>query len=59
MKGKFNIVLNAMGAMSIMQASYIKNNIGNFEENQYWLDVGKKVIDLNLRKEKIKIFRRS
>ena len=55
---KFNIVLNAMGAMSIMQASYIKNNTGNFEENQYWIDKGKETINLNLKREEIKIFRR-
>lgn len=55
----FDVILNAMGAMSIMQASFIKANGNNFEENQYWLDVGKKVIDLNLRKEEIKILRRS
>lgn len=52
---KFNIVLNAMGAMSIMQASYIKKVNVNFEENQYWLDKGKEVIELNLKKEEIVI----
>lgn len=50
---KFNIVLNAMGAMSIMQASYIKATNENFEENQYWLDKGKEVIDLNLKTEEL------
>lgn len=54
----FDVILNAMGAMSIMQASFIKANGNNFKENQYWLDVGKKVIDLNLKKEEIKILRR-
>ena len=49
----FSIVLNAMGAMSVMQASYIKANNKNFEENQYFLDKGKEVIDLNLQKEEI------
>lgn len=50
---KFNIVLKAMGAMSIMQASYIKATNENFEENQYWLDKGKEVVDLNLKTEEI------
>lgn len=49
----FNIVLNAMGAMSIMQASYIKKNKGNFEENQYWIDKGKETINLGLKREEI------
>lgn len=51
----FNIVLNAMGAMSIMQSSYIKANSENFEENQYWLDKGKQVINLDLQKEEIRL----
>lgn len=55
-KDVFNTVLNAMGAMSIMQSSYIKANNENFEENQYWLDKGKEVIDLNLQKEEIILF---
>ncbi len=50
---KFNIILNAMGAMSIMQASYIKKHTRNFEENQYWIDKGKETINLNLRREEI------
>jgi Ser/Thr protein kinase RdoA (MazF antagonist) len=50
----FNVVLNAMGAMSIMQASYIKNTSKNFEENQYWIDKGREVININLQKEDIK-----
>lgn len=50
---KFNIILNAMGAMSVMQASYIKRNTGNFEENQYWIDKGKETINLNLKREEI------
>lgn len=49
----FNTILNGMGAMSIMQASYIKKNNGNFEENQYWLDKGKEVLLLNLQKQEI------
>jgi len=50
---QFNTILNAMGAMSIMQASYIKKNSGNFEENQYWIDKGKETINLSLKKEEI------
>lgn len=50
---KFNTILNAMGAMSIMQASYIKKTSGNFEENQYWIDKGKETINLNLKREEI------
>lgn len=52
---QFSIVLNAMGAMSIMQASYIKANNGNFKENQYWIDKGKEVIELKLQKEEIEL----
>lgn len=51
----FNVVLNAMGAISIMQASYIKANHKNFEENQYWLDKGKEVINLKLTKDDIEL----
>lgn len=51
----FNTMLNAVGAMNIMQTSYIKANNGNFEENQYWLDKGKQVIDLDLQKEEIRL----
>ncbi len=51
----FCIILNAMGAMSIMQSSYIKAMHENFEENQYWLDRGKEVINLNLRREDIQL----
>lgn len=51
----FNVVLNAMGAMSIMQASYIKANHKNFEENQYWLNKGKEVINLKLTKDDIEL----
>lgn len=53
---KFNIILNAMGAMSIMQASYIKKNNENFKENQYWIDKGKETINLKLKKEEIIIY---
>ena len=49
----FNVVLNTIGAMNVMQASYIKAMNQNFEENQYWLNKGKEVINLNLRKEEI------
>lgn len=51
----FPIILNSMGAISIMQASYIKATNQNFEENQYWLDKGKEVVNLNLRKEEIQL----
>lgn len=51
----FTVLLNTMGAMSIMQSSYIKANHENFEENQYWLDKGKEVINLNLKTEEIKL----
>lgn len=51
----FCTILNTMGAMSLMQSSFIKANGENFIENQYWLDKGKEVINLNLRKEEIKI----
>lgn len=53
----FDAMLNAMGAMSIMQASYIKANNKNFKENQYWLDKGKEVINLNLTKEDIELIK--
>jgi len=51
----FPIVLNTMSAMSVMQAAYIKATMENFEENEYWIEVGKRVIDKNLRREDINI----
>ncbi|MCI9287150.1 MAG: phosphotransferase [Clostridia bacterium] len=51
----FNALLNVMGAMSIMQASYIKATSGNFKENQYWIDKGKEAISLNLTRNEIEL----
>lgn len=50
-------ILNTMGAMSLMQSSFIKANGENFIENQYWLDKGKEVINLNLKKEEIELIK--
>lgn len=51
----FCAVLSVMGAMSVMQSSFIKANGENFEENQYWIDKGKEVINLNLKKDEIEL----
>lgn len=51
----FAVLLNTIGAMSIMQSSYIKAKDENFEENQYWLDKGKEVINLKLKTDEIEL----
>ena len=51
-------ICNALAAMFIIQSSYIKNNLqGDYKENEYWLETGRRWIEMNITEKDIQINR--
>jgi len=50
-----SIIFNCISAMNVLQTAYIKNTDESFEENEHWLEEGRKGIELNLTKDDIKL----
>ncbi len=45
------ILLNALASMYIIQTSYIKETMGDYLENEYWLAEGKKALSMKISKQ--------
>lgn len=49
------LLIKCLGAMFIIQTSYIKENDGSYIENEYWYKLGISAINLNLSANEIKL----
>ena len=47
------LLIKCLGAMFIIQTSYIRENDGSYIENEYWYNLGKSAINLNLSANEI------
>lgn len=43
-----SLMLNSLAAMFIIQASFIKKNMGDYVENEYWLSEGRRYLKMNI-----------
>lgn len=49
------LLIKCLGAMFILQTSYIRANGGSYIENEYWYNLGKSAINLNLLESEINL----
>jgi len=50
------VLLKALASMYIIQTSYIKEIMGDYIENDYWLTEGRKVLKMNITDKELQFF---